>query len=49
MIMFWMGHRTWSRLYGLEDARCLWVSVSLIACVLVFVYPLRVMYSLLFA
>ena len=46
MIMFWIGHHKWSRLYGLDDIVSLWLTVLLIAGVLVLVYPLRVVISL---
>ena len=46
MIMFWIGHHKWSRLYGLDDLVSLWLTVFLIAGILVLVYPLRVVMSL---
>ena len=46
MIMFWIGHHKWSRLYGLDDLVSLWLTVFLIAGILVLVYPLRVVISL---
>ena len=46
MIMFWIGHHKWSRLYGLDDLVSLWLTVLLIAGILVLVYPLRVVISL---
>ena len=49
LIMFWFGHRTWSRFYGLDDGRAVWLSVALIAGVLVIVYPLRVIFSSAFS
>ena len=49
MIMFWIGHHKWSRLYGLDDLVSLWLTVLLIGGILVLVYPLRVVISLGFA
>ena len=49
MIMFWIGHHKWSRLYGLDDLVSLWLTVFLIAGILVLVYPLRVIMSLGFS
>ena len=49
MMMFWSGHRTWSRRYGLEDGRSIVASLGLIFVMLVYVYPLRLMFSALFA
>ncbi len=46
LIMFWIGHHKWSRLYGLDDLVSLWLTVLLIAGILVLVYPLRVVISL---
>ena len=46
LVMFWIGHRRWSRCYGLDDSVSLWLTMLLIAGVLVLVYPLRVVFSL---
>lgn len=45
LIMFWLGHRAWSRRYGLETSRTLWISLLLVAGTLIIVYPLRVMFG----
>lgn len=45
LIMFWLGHRAWSRRYGLETHRAMWISLLLVAGVLIIVYPLRVMFG----
>ena len=45
LIMFWLGHRTWSRRYGLETSRTLWISLLLVGGTLIIVYPLRVMFG----
>lgn len=42
---FWWAHNTWSRRYGLEDGRSTFLSLVLIFVVLVFVYPLKAIYS----
>lgn len=42
---FWYAHYTWSRRYGLEDARSTFLSLLLIFIVLVYVYPLKAIYS----
>ncbi len=47
--MFWIGHRKWSRRYGLEDPVSILLSLSLIFVMLVYVYPLRLMFSALFS
>jgi len=47
--VFWVGHRKWSRYYGLEDTATILISLSLIFIMLVYVYPLKLMFSALFA
>jgi uncharacterized membrane protein len=42
---FWYAHYTWSRRYGLEDRLSTVLSLVLIFIVLVFVYPLKAIYS----
>ena len=42
---FWYAHYAWSRRYGLEDARSTFLSMVLIFIVLVYVYPLKAIYS----
>ncbi len=48
IMLFWAGHRAWSRRYGLEDRTTLLISISLIFVLLVYIYPLRLMFSTLF-
>ncbi len=43
--LFWLAHARWSRRYGLEDAVGTFLSLSLVFLVLVFVYPLKMMFS----
>jgi uncharacterized membrane protein len=47
--VFWVGHRKWSRYYGLEDKSTLLISLSLIFVMLVYVYPLKLMFSAMFS
>lgn len=42
---FWYAHYTWSRRFGLEDAASTFLSLLLIFVVLIFVYPLKAVYS----
>ena len=49
IMMFWSGHREWSRRYGLDDSRSIVLSLGLIFVMLVFVFPLRLMLSAFFA
>lgn len=45
---FWYAHRVWSQRYGLEDLKTIFISCLLIFCVLVFVFPLKISYSIFF-
>jgi uncharacterized membrane protein len=45
----WKAHRDWSRQYDLEDATSVRLSLLLVFVVLVFVYPLRLLFALFFA
>ena len=47
-MMFWLQHRRWSRRYGLETNRAILISLGLIFVVLVYVYPLRLIFESLF-
>lgn len=49
IMLFWLNHRSWSRRYGLEDSVTIFLSISLIFVLLVYIYPLRLMFSSLFA
>jgi uncharacterized membrane protein len=49
IMLFWSSHRSWSRRYGLEDTVTILISTSLILVLLIYVYPLRLMFSALFA
>lgn len=48
LMMFWLTHRRWSRRYGLENARNLLLSLTLIFVVMVYVYPLRMIFEGMF-
>jgi len=45
IMIFWLGHRRWSRRYGIENSKTLAISLSLIFIMLVYVYPLKLMFS----
>lgn len=49
ILLFWSGHRKWSRRFGLEDGRSIILSFALIFVMLVYVYPLRLLFSALFS
>jgi uncharacterized membrane protein len=46
---FWYAHRQWSRRYGLEDRTAILISLGLIFVMLIFVFPLKMVFSALFA
>ncbi|MEM7081836.1 MAG: TMEM175 family protein [Pseudomonadota bacterium] len=48
LMMFWFGHRKWSRRYGIEDAATIMASVSLVFVLLVYIYPLRLIFEGMF-
>jgi Endosomal/lysosomal potassium channel TMEM175 len=41
IVMVWVGHRNWSRRYGLDDVPTTLISLALVLIVMVYVYPLR--------
>lgn len=45
LLMFWWAHASWSRHYGLDDGRSVLLSLLLVFLVLVYVYPLRLIFS----
>jgi uncharacterized membrane protein len=44
----WSAHRYWSRHYDIEDATAVSLSLLLVFLVLIYVYPLRMLFSLAF-
>ncbi|MDT0596115.1 TMEM175 family protein [Glaciecola petra] len=48
LMMFWRQHRNWSRRYGLENSQTILYSLLLIFIVLVYVYPLRMLFEGMF-
>lgn len=47
--MFWHAHVRWSRRYGLDDRRSTGLSLLLVFLVLVYMYPLRLLFGTFFA
>lgn len=45
IMVFWRGHEDWSRRYGLDDSTAAFLSIVLVFLVLVFVYPLRILFG----
>ncbi len=48
LCLFWYAHYIWYRRYGIEDGRSVILSLLLVFLVLVYVYPLRMMFSAAF-
>lgn len=48
IMMFWSAHATWSRRFGLDDSRSQRLSLMLVFLVLVYVYPLKIMFGSFF-
>src|SRR3981081_1651836 len=43
--IFWRGHWLWSRRFGLEDGVSILISWSMIATILIFIYPLKAIFG----
>lgn len=48
IVLFWRGHADWSRRYGLNDRLSQRLSLFLVFLVLIFIYPLRMVYAAFF-
>jgi Endosomal/lysosomal potassium channel TMEM175 len=48
LAIFWRGHWLWSRRYGLEDGVSILVSWTLLATILIYIYPLRAIFGSMF-
>jgi hypothetical protein len=46
--IFWRGHWLWSRRYGLEDAMSILISWVMLVTILIFVYPLKLLFGAMF-
>ena len=47
MMIFWLSHRNWSRRYGLENNWTIGFTLLLVVTLLVYIYPLKLMYTTL--
>jgi uncharacterized membrane protein len=43
--IFWRGHWLWSRRYGLEDGVSIFISWTMLATILIYIYPLKAIFS----
>ena len=46
--VFWRGHWLWSRRYGLEDGRSILISWALLVTILIYIYPLKMVFGGMF-
>ncbi len=49
LMWFWIQHRRWSRRYGLENGGTIFVSLTLMFVMMVYVYPLRMIFEGMFS
>ncbi len=48
LMLFWLAHREWSRRFGIESRQSIYISVSLVFALLIYVYPLRLLFESMF-
>jgi len=48
LLLFWRAHQTWSDRYGLEDLPSVLLTFALILVVMIYVYPLKIMFGAAF-
>lgn len=49
IIFIWHSHNKWSRRYGMDDGVTVVLSASLVVVVLIFIYPLKMMFQGMFS
>src|SRR6478735_12389251 len=49
IMLFWSAHATWSRRFGLDERGSSFLSLVLVFLVLVYVYPLKILFASFFA
>lgn len=49
LMMFWLEHRRWSRRFGLETKTSILLSLSLVFVLLIYVFPLRLLFEGMFS
>jgi len=45
LLLYWRAHQNWSKRYGLEDLPSVLLTFSLVLVVMVYVYPLKIMFG----
>lgn len=48
LMVFWLDHRRWSRRYGIETKLSVLLSVSLVFGLLIYIFPLRMLFESMF-
>ena len=48
-MLFWWGHHSWSRKFGLHEMLPTVLSLTLVALVLIYIYPLRLIFGAFFS
>lgn len=48
LLLYWRAHQNWSQRYGLEDLPSVLLTFTLILTVMVYVYPLKIMFGAAF-
>ncbi len=46
--IFWRGHWLWSRRFGLEDGVSIFISWTMLVTILIYVYPLKLLFGAMF-
>ncbi len=49
VVFIWLGHRKWSRRYGIENNFTIIISLGLVFVLMIYIYPLRLVFSALFS
>jgi len=48
LLVYWRGHQNWSQRYGLEDLPAVLLTALLILVLMIYVYPLRILFGAAF-
>ena len=48
LLLYWRAHQNWSQRYGLEDLPSVLLTFSLVLVIMVYVYPLKIMFGAAF-
>lgn len=48
LLLYWRAHQTWSKRFGLEDLGSVLLTFGLVTVVMIYVYPLKIMFGAAF-